>query len=440
MNENFANVGFLYHFYVIADYRKGNVGKTERDVIEAIKARVLENVKDIYEKKIKENEIEVLAALHFGEWLVIGVKVGLVKTALKRLPIRNLNSMHDVNSCEVVGAYTVLLYRSSIPIPQASEINRYLESFYPKHLTDTFANTILEYKTGTKNVLMRFGAEEPFFLGVNIPPDSSQTGMDLSGDIERSLSDIFLHYTIVRRLFEKYDTEMKHFYGPPTPVQSLTEEPRGCTKSGIEELVRHAQQIRIEDTDAVENYLTSLMDYLMLLDSKHTYLNGVQNEVNNNTANLDFYFSLLEPSKYLAFPSLQEDIIRECELIKTGYKNFIAEVARYEDTLNNVVNLIRGRLETQYLKTQLLCSKESINLTKASEKSKESIELLTLVFASFGLAQVVSAFLIFWLESDRQPGTVINAISYCIWSLVVPLIIVALVYLLIRKRRRSSSG
>jgi hypothetical protein len=177
------------------------------------------------------------------------------------------------------------------------------------------------------------------------------------------------------------------------------------------------------------------MDYLMILDSKHTYINGIQNEINDNIANLEFSFSLLEPRKYLDFPSLFEDLIRECELVKTGYKDFIADVVRYEDTLNNVVNLTRGRLETLYLKTQLLCSKESINLTKASERSRKSIELLTLVFASLGLSQVLSAFLIFWLESNRELATVLNVTLYCFWSLAIPIVIVASIYFIRRRRR-----
>jgi hypothetical protein len=419
------------------------VGKTEPDTIETIKETVLEDIKGTYKKKIRDNEIEVLAARPFRDWIVIGVKVSLVKTQLRKvLPLifSDLNKTRAVKNCEVAGMYTVLLYKSTAAIPRVNEVNRLMESYYAQYGTNIFANIVLKYKTESDNVLVRFGAEDAVFYGINISLDNKQTETGLKRDIEGSLSDIFLYYTMVKRLFKKYETERKLFYESLTEASaSAQREVQGCTKSCIEELIQRAQRIGIEDTEKIENYLTDMMKFLMMLDSKRTYLKGIQNEIDDNIANLEFSFSLLEPQKYLEFPSLHDDITRECELVRTGYKSFIADVTRYEDTLNNIVNLIRGRLETQYLKTQLLCSEESIKLTKASERSRQSIELLTLVFASLGLSQVFSVFLIFWLQSDKGSEATINVILYCFWSLAVPIFIVAVIYFLLRKRRRSPS-
>ncbi|UCE74137.1 MAG: hypothetical protein JSV56_00150 [Methanomassiliicoccales archaeon] len=166
--------------------------------------------------------------------------------------------------------------------------------------------------------------------------------------------------------------------------------------------------------------------------------------VNSNIHNASTIYNKWNEIPHGSYPMVHITSLKDLDVIAYAYKSIGDKLEITRGRLNDTLGIIKTYLDLKQQKVSLKLqssieesSKSQESILKAaqeekmaSERSERSLKFLTYLFAGLGISEILANFIIFYI----QGGNITTTFLYFSITLSIPLIIIALIIITIKRR------
>ncbi|MCK5560675.1 MAG: hypothetical protein KAJ51_08785, partial [Thermoplasmata archaeon] len=200
----------------------------------------------------------------------------------------------------------------------------------------------------------------------------------------------------------------------------------------------------------LEKYLMRISKQFSEISTMVATISHDKSTVNSDIHNASTLYNKWNEKPYEGYPMVHVTSLKDLDVIAYAYKSISDKLEITRGRLNDTLGIIKTYFDLKQQKLSLKLqssiqestkSQESILLAAqdekvASQKSERSLQFLTYLFAGLGISEILANFIIYYISG----GNVTTAVLFFSITLAIPLIILAVIIMSIKKRAEQENN